>query len=926
MLDKIVGRNQELQAASAFLGRVADGSSALILAGEPGIGKTTVWEETVQRARDRGCLVLSARPAETEAKFAYAVLADLFEPVIDAVLPSLAGPQRHALAVALLREDPGPGRLDQRAVAAAVLSALRVLSAPAPVLVAIDDLQWLDRPTARVLEFAIRRLAGVPVGVLACERVNERALSGLDLERTLARGQCTTVLLEPLSLPMLHQMLEGHTGRSFLRSMAARLHQVTGGNPFFALELARLVPPGAPSLAPLPVPGSLRRLLQDRIADLGEGARLALLAAAAMHAPTTQLAAAATPGRRTQALRDLESAATAGVINISGGQIRFTHPLFAAAVYASASQAERRHVHRRLAPLTTDVEEHARHLALGAGSASEELAAAVDAAAEHARRRGAPEAAAELAGHALELTPGSHARNRQRRAIQAAEYKFHAGELRGARELLGTVLDQAPSGLVRADALRLLGEIRFHEDSFTEAARLFGEALEHAEGDVTLCSSVGLRLAYVMSSFGDFVSAAAHARQALRLAEETGSPGLLAEALAAATMTEFLLGNGIDQARIGRALRLEDPGRNVPVQVRPSLIAGYLALYLGQLGQCSTIMAQLRERYLEHGQESDLGCVSSYLIWAACWAGNLSEATAYAAELMESAERLDSDSARCQALAFCALAPAYSGDAALTRDRAKESLALSERTGFRLMTQWSCWSLALLAVSLDKPQAADEALGPLTPMFDDGVSDPIRAFWLPDEIEALIALGRLEQAAALLAAYEEAAQRHDRRWALMLAARCRALLLAADGDLAGAASAARQATDLAEGVELRIEVARTLLAAGRIERRLRMKTSASAHLQEALRHFETAGAHAWAERARAELGRVGLRPSAPAELTPSESRVAELAASGLTNREVAAKLFISPKTVESNLARAYHKLGIRSRAELGARIARPSAP
>jgi DNA-binding CsgD family transcriptional regulator/tetratricopeptide (TPR) repeat protein len=926
MLDKIVGRDQELHAAAAFLARVAGGSSALILAGEPGIGKTTVWEETVQRARDRGCLVLSARPAEAEAKLAYAALADLFEPVIDAVLPSLAGPQRHALAVALLREDPGPGRLDQRAVAAAVLSALRVLAASAPVLVAIDDLHWLDRPTARVLEFAIRRLAGVPVSLLGCERADGDALPPLNLQRALARGQCTRVMLDPLSLPLLHQMLEQHTGRTFLRAMAARVHQATGGNPFFALELARLIPRGAPNTGPLQVPVSLRRLLQDRIADMDPGGRQALLAAAAMRAPTLELAAAAAPGRRAETLRALERAAAAGVINSSGSEISFTHPLFAAAVYSSSTPAERRLVHRRLAPLVSDIEERARHVALGAATASEQVAATVDAAAEHARRRGAPEVAAELAEHALALTPRTHAAQVHQRIIQAAEYQFHAGELRGARELLATVLGQVAGGRVRADALRLLGEIRFHEDSFTEASRLFREALEHAPDDATLRSSVGLRLAYVTASTGDFPSAAAHARQSLALAEDAGSPELLAEALATTTMTECLLGNGIDQARIDRALRLEDPDRNLPVQIRPSLIAGYLELYLGQLGRCAAIMGSLRERCLEHGQESDLGFVSSYLIWAACWAGDLSTAASYAAELMESAERLDSDSARCQALAFCALPSAYAGDAAPTRDRAKESRALAERTGFRLMIQWSCWSLGLLALSLDEPQAADAALGPLTPMFDDGVSDPIRAFWLPDEIEALIALGRLARAAALLAVYEEAAQRHDRRWALMLAARCRAMLLAAEGDLAGAAKEARQATELAEGVELRIEVARTLLIAGRIERRFRMKTSASAHLREALGHFETAGAHAWAERARAELRRVGLRPSAPAELTPSEIRVAELAASGLTNREVAAKLFISPKTVESNLARAYHKLGIRSRAELGARIARPSAP
>jgi DNA-binding CsgD family transcriptional regulator/tetratricopeptide (TPR) repeat protein len=608
------------------------------------------------------------------------------------------------------------------------------------------------------------------------------------------------------------------------------------------------------------------------------------------------------------------------VISIADSEIRFAHPLFAAAVYSSASPAERRQVHRRLASLMSGIEERARHLALGADTASEKLAAAVDTAAEHARNRGAPQVAAELAEHALALTPPRHTGQLHRRTIQAAEYQFHAGELRGARELLGSVLQQATGGQVRADALRLLGEIRFHEDSFTEAIRLFEEALEHSAGEAALRAMVGLGLAFATASTGDFAAAAAHARRALALAEDAGSPGLLAEALATTTMTEFLLGHGIDHARMERALELEDPGRNVPVQIRPSIVAGYLALYKGELAKCGKILGALRERFMQHGQESDLGFVQTYLVWSACWSGNLSEAASYCDELIESAERLDSDSARCQALAFAAVAAAYAGDAELTRSRATTSIALAERTGYRLVTQWACWSLALLALSRDEPKAAHAALAPLTPMFANGVTDPIRAFWLPEEIEALIALGNLERAGNLLAMFEEAAQRLDRQWALMISARCRALLLAAEGDLAGAAKRANEATGLATGLELELEVARTLLAAGRIERRLRMKAAASAHLRQALARFEQAGANAWAELTRAELRRVGLRPSAPAELTASEARVAELTAAGLTNRQVAAQLFISPKTVESNLARAYRKLGIRSRAELGARI------
>jgi DNA-binding CsgD family transcriptional regulator len=206
-------------------------------------------------------------------------------------------------------------------------------------------------------------------------------------------------------------------------------------------------------------------------------------------------------------------------------------------------------------------------------------------------------------------------------------------------------------------------------------------------------------------------------------------------------------------------------------------------------------------------------------------------------------------------------------------------------------------------------------------MFEHYVPEPIRAFFVPDEIEALIAIGRLERAEHLLDAFEEAAQRLDRAWALMLASRCRAQLTAAGGDLEGASAHALRALRRGEEVELRIEVARTFLVAGRIERRRRRKAIAAGHLRRAKEMFEGMGAALWAQRAHEELRRVGLRPSAPTELTASERQVAELIASGLTNREVAARLFMSPKTVEANLARIYRKLRVHSRAELGAQLA-----
>jgi DNA-binding CsgD family transcriptional regulator len=235
---------------------------------------------------------------------------------------------------------------------------------------------------------------------------------------------------------------------------------------------------------------------------------------------------------------------------------------------------------------------------------------------------------------------------------------------------------------------------------------------------------------------------------------------------------------------------------------------------------------------------------------------------------------------------------------------------------------WAKWALALLALSQDRAEAADAALAPLATAFESDVPEPGRAFFLPDEIEALIGIGQLDKADRLLGRFDEAARRLQRPWALMRAARAWALLLAARGDLEAASAQAAEALARCAGLELRIEVARSYLVAGRIERRYRRKTRAVDYLGRALEIFEPAGARLWVERTRAELARVGLRQSASGQLTATECRVAELTASGLTNREVATQLFMSPKTVEANLARVYRKLGVRSRAELGGQLAK----
>jgi DNA-binding CsgD family transcriptional regulator len=353
--------------------------------------------------------------------------------------------------------------------------------------------------------------------------------------------------------------------------------------------------------------------------------------------------------------------------------------------------------------------------------------------------------------------------------------------------------------------------------------------------------------------------------------------------------------------------------------MRPSLIAGLLMLYEGRLERACLLLADLRQRTLDGGEEIGLSYVASCLAWAEGWRGRLGAAIAYADEAVEYASRTGMESVRCAALALGSVPTAYQGNAEAAQSMASEALRLAAATGYQIGAIWARWALAVLSLSLREPAAAEAALAPLIEEVERaGVAEPVRVMFLADGIEALVALGQLDRADHLTSMLAQAAGRLRRGWAIAQAERCRALLLAAQGDLTAAATAADSAVRSAERLELRLELARTLLVAGEIERRSRRKRSACALFGRAIDVFEAAGASLWAQHARAELDRAAPSRPAGGDLTDSEKLVADLAACGLTNRQVAAQLFMSPKTVEANLARVYRKLGIRSRAELGA--------
>ncbi|HVM15534.1 MAG TPA: AAA family ATPase [Egibacteraceae bacterium] len=918
----LFGRERELAAVRRFLADAQMGYAVLVVDGEAGIGKTSLWLEATRLGNEQNFEVLSCRPAQAEAKLPFASLADLVAPVADDVLRGLPEPQRLALQVALLRTSPGRAPPDPRAIATALLSVLRRLTDTGPVLVAIDDAHWLDRASAAALSFALRRFdPGRALGLLASVRVER----GNDAD-VLGLGQLTSARVDrlrpdPLNLRELYRLLMARLDVVIPRPTLQRIEQESGGNPLFAIELARAITDRDDRLGPgqpLPVPSGLAGLLRARMAKLPDSAREALVLSALVPNPTSALVERALGSSAADALGQ---ASGAGVIEVRNDRIHFVHPLYASALSSSALPDERRDLHRQLTELVDDPVEEARHLSLATTSADESVARTLEQAATLARSRGAWGVAAELFERGRELTPPEQPDAARRRGISAAEHHVHAGDRARGRKLIEEMLAEKPPPPFRADGLRLLAEISHEDENAAEAALLFTQALDYAD-DPGLMARIELGLVYVYSSLMDWPTAGVHAYRGLARAEESGDRPFACSALAHCVMTDFLCGRGIDWDKVERSLELGDGEALVPLRARPSAIAALLLLYVGRHEEARRRLTALRGAASEGGDESDLAFIVHWMSWLETRSGAFSSAAVLAEEAAALATLTGSHSMYAWALTQQALVHAHLGAVTEARRCCAEASLPVQRSGNRLPAMWIATSLTLLELSLGRPEAAWQASEPLVMALEEhGIAEPVTAVFLPDALEALVALGELDRAEALLAAFEAPARALDRAWALATAARSRGLLLGARGDLPGALAALEQALVEHERLQMPFERSRTLVVRGVVERRSGYRTRAKASLEEARRAFDQMGARVWADRAAVELRRIPTRRRTAADrLTPTEETVADLVARGHTNRQVAGRLSVSEKTVEANLTRIYRKLGVGSRTALTAKI------
>jgi DNA-binding NarL/FixJ family response regulator len=910
---KLFGREAELQAVSAWIDGIRSAAGSLVISGEAGMGKTALLRAGVALAAGRGWTVLRATPARGDMRLAFAGLADLIESRLPELVDELPPPQARALREALLLEEAPAYPADPRAIASGLRTALTILARRAPVLLVIDDVQWLDPASAAAVSFVLRRLAAEPVGLLCSQRA-ERARADVPLGLSRAHGHVQVLSLGGLSLGALHRLLRTRLGTSFSHPTLRRIAMQSGGNPFIALEIGMaLVRLGIVTThgSALPLPQSLSALMEDRLSALGPQVRDALAVVAVLpDAPADMhIAAGADPAA-------LDQAVLAGVLEADAIRLRFTHPLLAAAVVDAIPPGRKRELHAAAARIVRLPEERARHQALGASGRSAQVAAALDAAARAAATRGAPATAAELHGLAAASTPDDQPARAGARRLDMARQLALAGETHAAAALLERLIASAQAGMERSDALIEYGKLR--QDDLAAAEKLFEQALAEAGGDRTRTAGIRSALSQLWLMRGDSAQALAQARCALNDAEAAGSPALLAAVLARNFDLSLLNGDPADERMLARALELDRLAPVPPSETPPSLLAGLWHLHRGSLDLAEQELRQVLTRAEADGVQYWRAEALLRLSKVAEKRGEASKAAALAAESLDLAEQLERPHLTCAALHGRASAALLLGNAAEARELAARGAALAQESGDAPHVLIHTALLGSVDLALGEYPAAASRLKAIIPALHVlGVRPITQAIWA-DAVEALVAVAEFDLAATVTAALADTAREPA---TAALAARCRGILAAVRGDSDAAIAELADALSLSAQVcDMPLERARTLIALGSAQRRFKQRGSARASLTEAVAILDRIPAPLWAARARAELGRISGRAPAPEDLTVAERRVAELVLRGLSNREVAAELFVTVRAVESTLTKTYTKLAVRSRSELTARL------
>ncbi len=901
-----IGRDPLLEQA-----RIALNGAGVLLEGLAGIGKTAVWQTLRAEAERTGSLVLSAAPAESERLLPYAALADLLRPLAGSI-PGLPEPQRLAAEVVLVAAEASEA-FDERAVGAATRSLLDAAVGVAhtgPVLIAIDDAQWLDPPSERALRFALRRLTRRPALLLSArsER-NEPVALPLGLEQS--DPPLLRFVLTPLGVGALHHVLRARLGVALSRPLLSRIARDSGGNPLMAIEIARAVlrlPEMPRPGEDLPVAASVSQLLADAVDGLPRPTQAAIRLASLLTTPTVADLAAAGIDPAT-----LDPAEEAGIVEVGQTAIRFAHPLHAAAVRAGIPPGVRRRLQRRLADTVADQDERARQLARGTVDPDAGIAGELEAGARRQWARGAPDLAAELFDRAARVTPRSAADDRARRLLAGVRCRFDSGD-HAATETAAAAAVKELTGDSRAEALLLRATVAFVTQGHPPAVAFADQALECASPGGGLAGRIHAHL----TVFHDSPEAAIrHGEAALALLADRDSAAdteLLCSAMLMVFYNEVRAGRPPRTDLLDRALELEGTA--------PPWLAGSVpALWWTAMDQHDRAAARM-QRHLSHatahGDEPLQLEVLLHLIQSELLAGRWAAAAEHLTRARDLGEQLGTGLDEENYLGI--LLAVHRGDLETVGPVVDAGLRRAEEAD-------DSWGRRVYRVLAGQVALADGRFGAAADIFGSlaadlrtqGLVEPLATRWEPEWIEACVGAGDLKTAQEALDGLALRHRRLPRPWTTLAMARSAVLFAGASGaDTSQALADLADARAAVPADVLPLDRARCLLVAGVAHRRARRRREARELLDAAITEFTALGATAYAARAASELARIGVRAAAPSELTPTEQRVASLAAQGRTNRTIADVLFISPKTVEANLARAYRKLGIGTRAELGA--------
>jgi DNA-binding CsgD family transcriptional regulator len=898
----VVDRERELGVLDAFVGGES-AHSAMLIVGAPGIGKTTLWEHAVTAAGDRGCRVLATRSSEAEEALSFAGLNDLLDEVDPEELSGLPAPQRRALEVALARAEPGTVPTEPLAIAAGLLGLLRSLSAQAPLVVAVDDLQWLDSASADAIAFALRRLRAEPVRLLAALRPGHASA----VERALPRDRVERLEIGPIALPGARRILSERLHLTVPRPVLARLVDVAHGNPLVVLELGRvLLERGTLDVdSGTPVPELANDLFGARIESLPDQVRRVLVAvglAADLHRP--ELAALADQGA-------IDQAVAYGMLAIEADRARASHPLLAAAAVRSAGTDERRELHLQLSAILDDAPRSARHLALATDSPDSERARVIAVAAVSARQRGATLDAVELAEHALRLTPPGE-EERAERLLMLAEYLMNAGAIQRLSELLESALDSIPPGAPRVRAHVMLGH----------CATIDGHVV-HLESALGESSAVPLLRASVLAEKARvfavirverIAEATAWAQESLTLATDARGE-IDGQVLGALAWTSVLRGMPVDDL-LANAPPV-DSGTSL-YEASIERVAGVRHAFRGEIADARTMFEHLLALADERGEAISGEVAHLQLLELALRAGDIGRAR----ELMGGwddewgmTEGFEPSGARCRTMLA-----AVRGDAQQAEERARKVLELTDIAVWDVLEVRRALGLAALVER--RPADAAEHFGQVwTHVRREGVEDPGAFPVAADLVEALVELERTDEAEEVIAWLRELARAQRHPWGLATVARCEAIAGLASGYSDEAVEGLNGAASRYGELGLGFDRARSLLSLGAQLRRHRKWGAARDALDRAGAAFAQLGCEGWARRVEAELERVGARrPAGEGALTAAEGRVVALAIEGKSNKEIAAALVVSIHTVEVHLSRAYEKLGVRKRTQLAGAI------